>query len=609
MTREEREEKILALYKELNSTKKVAAEMNCSRPTIAKVLKKYNVLNRNEQNDTDDFKQQIVHAYTVDKLSTNDIKSKFHIGKPKIKAILQESGIEFRKERKNSVQHITEYYEKYPSLEGTNQIYLITRDGFEHRCKTPPNSTGFLTKYCEQHNLEMPTNDYQAREIFCKTEKYWWEEYFKVEIINDLPRKKCPYCDWSIEIGKNWKKGFIGHINNKHNKTKYDFITDNPHEVNTFKTKLDEFFSKQDNFVECKICGKKLTRIDDLHLKQHNITKGEYILLYGNKNLLAKNTYNKLKASYDKMREYMEEHPDCYINNKYEEEILNHIHNLGFTDAKRTRSVLENNKELDIYIPSKKIGIEFNGCYWHTERWKNDKNYHLQKTIECESKGIKLIQIFEDEYVNTKEIVLSKINHILGVEQDKPKIMGRKCEIKEISSNAARLFLDKNHIQQFGKGSVYLGAYFNDILIAVMACLRIKDGIWDLTRLASDYNYVCQGVASKLFKYFIKNYDPKEIKSFADRRWTLDKNNNIYTILGFNLEDILQPDYRYYSAQIHRIKRFHKFGFRKEILSKKFGLSMELSEKEMTSILGMERIWDCGLLKYVWRKNNTEKCK
>ena len=56
------------------------------------------------------------------------------------------------------------------------------------------------------------------------------------------------------------------------------------------------------------------------------------------------------------------------------------------------RSVLES-KELDFYIPEKQIAIEFNGIYWHGELNGKGRNYDLNKTRECEDKGIKLIHI------------------------------------------------------------------------------------------------------------------------------------------------------------------------------------------------------------------------
>ena len=129
---------------------------------------------------------------------------------------------------------------------------------------------------------------------------------------------------------------------------------------------------------------------------------------------------------------------------------------------------------------------------------------------------------------------------------------------------------------------------------------------WNLTRFASDYNYICQGVGGKLFKYFIRGYNPNEVKSFADRRWTINEENNVYIQLGFKFDKYLAPEYRYYNPKVDRYKRFHKFAFRKQILHKRFNLPLTMSETEMTKALGYDRIWDCGLIKYVWKKETNE---
>lgn len=194
--------------------------------------------------------------------------------------------------------------------------------------------------------------------------------------------------------------------------------------------------------------------------------------------------------------------------------------------------------------------------------------------------------------------------HILNISQNLPKIPGRKCIVKEIYMNTAKVFLKKYHIQGFVSGTVYLGAYYNDILIAVMVFKygNIKNTSWKLLRFASDYNYICQGVGGKLFKYFVKKYDPIEIKSFADRRWTIDIESNLYVRLGFIFSGFSKPEYRYYNSKVNTYKRFHKFGFRKQILHKKYGFPLTMTEREMTKELCYDRIWDCGLIKYVWKK-------
>ena len=290
---------------------------------------------------------------------------------------------------------------------------------------------------------------------------------------------------------------------------------------------------------------------------------------------------------------------------KNEDELFNYIQNIVGTDnvEQRNRSIL-GNKEIDIYIPKLKIGIEYNGLYWHSERNpRMDKNYHLNKTLLCELNGIRLIQIFEDEYVKHKDVVLNKISHLLKYDMNKPKIMGRKCSIKCITKTESESFLDKYHIQGFVRGTIHLGAYCNDELIAVMSFTKEKcnSNNWELTRFASNYNYVCQGVGGKLFKYFVRNYQPEQIKSFADRRWTVDEDNNIYIKLGFQFDSYTNPDYHYFNES-DGIIRQHKFGFRKQKLHKKYGLPLSMTEEQMTQHLGYTKIYDCGLIKYIWKK-------
>lgn len=218
------------------------------------------------------------------------------------------------------------------------------------------------------------------------------------------------------------------------------------------------------------------------------------------------------------------------------------------------------------------------------------------------------IIIFPDEFHYKHNIVVNKLKHIINSEDNYqlPKIYGRHCEIKEVDFEIVKPFLEKYHIQGSAIGTVHLGAYYNNNnLIGVMSFLKEdKNGNWNLTRFATDINYICCGVGGKLFKYFIKNYNYKQIKSFADRRWTINENDNIYTKLGFKLDSIICKDYRYYNLQVDKYQRYHKFGFRKNILNKKYGLPLTMTENEMTQQLGYKKIYDCGLFKYVYKSIN-----
>ena len=267
---------------------------------------------------------------------------------------------------------------------------------------------------------------------------------------------------------------------------------------------------------------------------------------------------------------------------------------------RRDRTVL-GNLELDIYIPKLKIAIEYNGLRWHSEEFNKDKNYHLNKLIKCNEKGIRLIQIFEDEWIEKQEIVLKKIKHILGF-NDGEKIYARKCEVKEIDKHLAYEFLDKNHIQGSVDSSVAFGCFYESKLVSVMLFTQESKDNWNLTRFATDNDIRCIGAAGKLFKAFLTVYNPIYVKSFADRRWTLSEENNLYVQLGFELAETLRPDYRYVNGQ----KREHKFGYRKDKLHKKYGVPLEWTEKQMTEHLGFYRIYDCGLYRYEWHKKEED---
>ena len=266
----------------------------------------------------------------------------------------------------------------------------------------------------------------------------------------------------------------------------------------------------------------------------------------------------------------------------------------------RNREIL-NGMEIDIYIPSLKLGIEYNGLRWHSEEFGKDHRYHLDKLNKCNEQGIKLIQIFEDEWINHRDICESKLKQICGLNTN-PKIYARKCEIREISNkNEVYEFLDKNHIQGRTGFTIALGAYYQNNLVGVMTFKKEKEGYWDLNRFATDINYQCVGIGGKLFKHFTRNYPFIEIKSFADRRWTTDPTNNLYTKLGFDFDSYVPPSYWYYNPKINPYIRFHKFGFRKQHLHNQYGLPLTMTEHEMTTALGYTRIWNCGLIKYVYK--------
>ena len=546
--------------------------------------------------------KMICDEYLNTKTGIETMALKYHVGKLKIIQILNKNGIEIKKRGGQSDDNIflIEDYHIKKYVDNEQYHYEVFDEKTNFKSLDINNNGGFLTSYIKkEYNVEIPTL-YDRRMYYMKTGNYWWEQWLTYRKINNLPVKKCPFCEWETTDVENKSGAFETHLRKYHNISKIDYLKIYPEDRKYFQlvdtTNNLQLEENKDKFVICKICGKKLTRINDRHLRKHGITKQEYIEKYGIEGMVSIDLHNRFSQIAIEANENM-----TFIKHSSDElEIIKYINDLG-VECKSDRKILHG-KEIDIYVPSMKIGFEYNGLIWHTEKYGKDKNYHLNKTIECNKEGVKLYHIFEDEYHNSKDIVLAKIKHILKKDYDLPKIYARKCNVQVINSSVAKDFLNKFHIQGFVSSNLYLGCYHENNLIAVMS-FSMKFGDCELNRFATNYHFRCIGVGGKLFNYFIKNYNYDIIKSFADRRWTLDSGHNLYINIGFKLSDVLKPDYSYYNCSYGRYKRFHKFSLRKNKLHNKYGLSLTLSENKMTQILNFQKIWDCGKFKYVWNRN------
>ena len=546
--------------------------------------------------------KMICDEYLNTKTGIETMALKYHVGKLKIRQILNKNGIEIKKRGRQNDDNtfLIEDYHIKKYVDNEQYHYEVFDEKTNFKSLDINNNGGFLTSYIKkEYNVEIPTL-YDRRMYYMKTGNYWWEQWLTYRKINNLPVKKCPFCEWETTDVENKSGAFETHLRKYHNISKIDYLKIYPEDRKYFQlvdtTNNLQLEENKDKFVICKICGKKLTRINDRHLRKHGITKQEYIEKYGIEGMVSIDLHNRFSQIAIETNENM-----TFIKHSSDElEIIKYINDLG-VECKSDRKILHG-KEIDIYVPSMKIGFEYNGLIWHTEKYGKDKNYHLNKTIECNKDGVKLYHIFEDEYHNSKDIVLAKIKHILKKDYDLPKIYARKCTVQVINSSVAKDFLNKFHIQGFVSSNIYLGCYHENNLIAVMS-FSMKFGDCELNRFATNYHFRCIGVGGKLFNYFIKNYNYNIIKSFADRRWTLDSEHNLYINIGFKLTEVLKPDYSYYNCSYGRYKRIHKFSLRKNKLHNKYGLSLTLSENKMTQILNFQKIWDCGKFKYVWTRN------
>lgn len=263
----------------------------------------------------------------------------------------------------------------------------------------------------------------------------------------------------------------------------------------------------------------------------------------------------------------------------------------------KDRNILKG-KELDFLIPTKAIAIECNGSYWHSEIAGKSKNYHKNKTEECEGESIKLIHIWEHEWSWKRNIIKSVLSRALN--HPLKKIHGRKCSIQFISNKQCKDFLDKNHIQGGINSSINIALIYSGDIVGVASFGKARFSAkyeYELTRLCFKNNTVVIGGSQKVFKAFVKEINPSSIVSYCD----ISKfDGKLYNTLGFNKVKRSSPNYFYtkdYKNFLSRNKfQKHKL---KNVLE---NYEEHLSEWENMKNNGYNRIWDCGNDVYEWRK-------
>ena len=163
----------------------------------------------------------------------------------------------------------------------------------------------------------------------------------------------------------------------------------------------------------------------------------------------------------------------------YEDEIIDLLEYLGVKNiVKNDRSVL-NGKEIDIYLPDDKIGIEFNGDYWHSDIFYADhggrSTQAQEKSLNAEKKGVFLFTIFEREWNDPRirKSIQDRLSSILIL--NKEKIPARKCVLVELSSKERSEFLNQNHIQGNSGANLGYGLKYNGELVACMTFSHPKN--------------------------------------------------------------------------------------------------------------------------------------
>lgn len=338
----------------------------------------------------------------------------------------------------------------------------------------------------------------------------------------------------------------------------------------------------------CTECRKK--NIYDLKQKAsdvgYELKSNEYLGFHEQHNFKCNECNHEFKSSYDNFFFRGSRCPKC-SSSSAEKEIYTWLIELDQRVEIRNRKVL-NGKELDIYLPEHKLAIEYCGLYWHSEKFNNHQ-YHLKKLNMCIERGIKLLTIFEDEWLKRKEqvkfFILSKLNLTKS-------IPARKCKCDVVPSEDALPFLNNYHILGPVSAIKHIGLTYNSELVQIISFSkhhRQNSKRMVLSRLCTKSNYTIVGGVSKLIA-FANLVGLNDIITFADRRWS---EGNVYRKTGFSEEKILPPDYSYIKNQ----NRYSKQSLKKTLEER----LTDLTEKQLREQQGYLRIWDCGKIRFCYK--------
>lgn len=478
----------------------------------------------------------------------------------------------------------------------------------------------------------------KAKEIHGEKYDYSLVDYVntktKVEIIcpvhgifeqipyNHLSGKGCKECGY-VENGKNRSitfEKFLEKARYVHG-DKYDYSKS---KIENYKTKIEiickihgSFFQTPNNHLRgkgCKECGMMST----LNHIQENCSSSTENFINKSK-ILHRDKYDYSLVEYENNstpveikceehgiflqspRDHLRGH-GCHTcgllkarhflgTSKLEEDFVNFIKSFYFGEVVTSVRDKIPPMELDIFLPEFNLGIEINGSYWHSEKFK-DRNYHLKKYNLCKEKGIRLISIWEWEILKDKDKIENFIKNII---LEKKKLFARKLKIKEVDVKSQREFLESNHLQGYVPCTYALGLYKDDELIQLMT-LRVKskkDKLYEIGRLATKTGFTVVGGTKRLFKHLLSLVDYETIISYNN----MDKfTGDTYESLGMTYESTSVP-----YGWIRNTEYLPRYATQKSKLIKQ-GFDKNLSESEIMRSEGFEKIYFTGVSKFVLKK-------
>lgn len=253
--------------------------------------------------------------------------------------------------------------------------------------------------------------------------------------------------------------------------------------------------------------------------------------------------------------------------------------------------------EIDIYIPSIKVGIEINGMYTHSMvSGGKTKYYHHDKFKAAEAAGIRLIQLWEDDITNKFDIIESMILNICNLSRH--HIGARQCELKSITNKELNQFCEENHIQgRTCSRSIGVGLFHQNTLVSVIGYYGDGNGDTIITRFCTQKNMNISGAFSKM----LVALPGSMIKTFSANDISI---GNLYKSTGF----VCTNERRYELFYTDYKKIYNRQRFMKNKLKNVLAIYDE-TKTEIENMLnnGFDVIYKSGMRTWVLNREEIHK--
>jgi hypothetical protein len=299
--------------------------------------------------------------------------------------------------------------------------------------------------------------------------------------------------------------------------------------------------------------------------------------------------------------------PKCnHMKSGKEEEIASFLEQYTWVE-RRNRAVIAP-KEIDIWLPEFNIGIEFHGLYWHTTNRVGKT--HREKWELAQRAGVRLVQIFEDEWLNKQDIVKARLLAFIGRSEKRD---ARKLTLKNVVWREAKVFLNATHIQGAGPAGTAYGLYEDDVLVAVASFGKSRSGAMTGARKEGEFEVLryastgsVRGGFTRLFSAFLRDANPETVISYCDLRYGT---GGLYEQARFALHSVTEPDYWWVPAgKIERVSRYavqkHKIADMAHPLNVFYAVGK--TENQICTEAGWEKIHGVGNQKWVWRNEKSD---